>query len=191
MRGIASNVIMYARLMDYLAKKQEKYSRVDEMLGWDPISRAASGMIKMANAYDVLAKSLKNFGNSLNSISGEKAEILRRLTGNMAILSALDSTMFDSMMRVLEKRSSMFSSLLSADYDVTRKAASGQGGVKRGGGKAQIEKVGKYGTMQDQLDKVIDLLTALNVSTAQLDEFLSSQGYEDIPKPAEMGGESK
>ena len=193
MKGLSTNVLQYALLMNNLTKlqgKQGMLDKLDEALGLDPISKAARGMVKIASAYDQLAKSIRNFGNSLNSISGEKAEILRRLTGNMAILSALDSRMFDSMLRTLERRASMFSSLLSADAEIKGKAGGGgETGVKKGAGSnLQVEKTGKYGNMQQQLDQVIDLLKLLNASTSQLDEFLAEQGFKDPAKaPPEIG----
>jgi hypothetical protein len=194
MASLGKNIIGFVRIAKYLEiTNSSKNSFTDRVFGSDPISKAANGMIKIASAYDKLAKSVRNFGDSLNSINVEKAEILRRLTGNMAILSALDSRMFDSMLGTLERRASMFANLLSADLDVTKTSASGDSGVKKGGsgGSFKVEQTGKYGNMQQQLDKVIDLLAALNVSTSQLDEFLSSKGFTEPPKaPPELGTES-
>jgi hypothetical protein len=55
------------------------------MLGFDPISQTAKGMVKLAGAYDKLA-SLTKFGGALQSIDGDKVDMIRRLTGNLAVL---------------------------------------------------------------------------------------------------------
>mgnify|MGYP000542174249 CR=1 FL=1 len=60
MKSIASNVMTFAELANNLSKKQKGQSVLDEMLGLDPISRVAKGMVKIANAYDTLAKAVKN-----------------------------------------------------------------------------------------------------------------------------------
>jgi hypothetical protein len=42
-------------------------------------------MVKLAGAYDKLASSLTKFGGAL-SIDGDKVDMIRRLTGNLAVL---------------------------------------------------------------------------------------------------------
>ena len=71
-------------------------------------------MVKLAKAYDRLAKSLRNFGGAIKGMDGEKLKQFRGMTSNIAVLSALDSKMFDNMLTVLESRSSVFAKMLNA-----------------------------------------------------------------------------
>jgi hypothetical protein len=84
------------------------------MLGFDPISQTAKGMVKLAGAYDKLASSLTKFGGALQSIDGDKVDMIR-LTGNLAVLSAMNSQAFNSILTTLEDRSSVFSKILDGN----------------------------------------------------------------------------
>jgi hypothetical protein len=114
MKNLAPNILYYAKLSAMLRKEQGIGSFVKNMFFGDPISNVANGMVKLAKSYDKLAKSLRNFGGAIRGMDGEKLKQFRGMTANIAVLSALDSKMFDNMLTVLETRSSVFAKMLNA-----------------------------------------------------------------------------
>jgi len=173
----------YALLAKSLSLNSDKSSVMDEVLGLDPISRAASGMIKIASAYDKLASAIKGFSGALNSLDGGKVNMFRSLTGNLALLSAMDSNMFSNMLKVLESRSGVFANLLKQQ---AKAEGIGGKGVKTPGGAIQTTKAGdgkdggqpkdsKGETLLQKVDKMIILLSSMESvmgSEKTLDQYL-------------------
>ena len=164
----------------HLANKINKIKggNITSALGMDSISQTANGMIKLAGAYDKLATSLKKFSNSLKSIDDDKVSSIRRLTGNLAILAAMNKNNFESMMNTLEEKSSVFSKLISTGEDNKSKGTSVKGNTKVLAKKD--EKKSKYGSTSQQLDVVIDILTRIDVSTTSVDEYIASKGIRPL-----------
>jgi hypothetical protein len=185
----------YALLAKNLALVSKETSVMDDLLGNDPISKAAKGMVKIASAYDRLASAIKGFSGALNSLDGGKVNMFRSLTGNLALLSAMDSNMFSNMLKVLETRSGVFANLLK---EQVKTEGIGKKGVKAPGGSTiQTNKIGgtdgqprdsKGETQLQKLDKVIALLSDINSVTGtgkSLDNYLMSKqtaGSETIGK---------
>ena len=185
MKSVASNVMDYALLAKNLALVDKDSSIIDDFFGNDPISKAARGMIKIASAYDKLASAIKGFSGALNSLDGGKVNMFRSLTGNLALLSAMDSNMFSNMLKVLESRSGVFANLLK---DQAKAEGIGKKGVKAPGGSGAIQtnKIGGDGQLKDskgetqlqKLDKVIALLSSMESVTGfekTLDTYLKSK----------------
>jgi hypothetical protein len=175
MKGLASNVIDYANLAKSLTTTNEEMGGLKSMMGLDPMSQTVRGMVKLAGAYDKLATSLTKFGGALQSIDGGKVDMIRRLTGNLAILSAMNTQAFNSILTTLEDRSSVFSKLV--DGDITGGTQRVNVGDKKGTAVNTATKKtikSKYGDTHQQLDTVIDLLSNINNSTSSLDEYISS-----------------
>ena len=198
MKSVASNVMDYALLAKNLALVDKDSSIIDDFFGNDPISKAAKGMIKIASAYDKLASAIKGFSGALNSLDGGKVNMFRSLTGNLALLSAMDSNMFSNMLKVLETRSGVFANLLR---DQAKAEGIGKKGVKApGGGGSTIQTnktVGNDGQPKDsrgetqlqKLDKIIVLLSSMEAvvgSEKTLDSYLHNP-----PKESETIGKEK
>ena len=198
MKSVASNVTDYALLAKSLSLNSDKSSVMDEVLGLDPISRAASGMVKIASAYDKLASAIKGFSGALNSLDGGKVNMFRSLTGNLALLSAMDSNMFSTMLKVLESRSGVFANLLK---EQAKAEGIGKKGVKMPGSAIQTNKGGdgksdgqlkdgKGETQLQKLDKIIILLSSMETVMGfekSLDQYLQNptvtvKGSDDIGK---------
>ena len=183
MKNLAPNVLYYAKLSAMLQKEQGIGTFVKRMFMGDPISNVADGMVKLAKAYDKLAKSLRNFGGAIRGMDGEKLRQFRGMTANIAVLSALDSKMFDNMLTVLETRSSVFAKLLSAQAPSRERA-----GVKKNeDGHRGKEKKGKHGDSHHQMDILIEMMAVLISQIgngSNLDDFLQK-------KLSEKKGDSK
>jgi hypothetical protein len=178
MKSIASNVMTFAELANNLSKKQKGQSVLDEMLGLDPISRVAKGMVKIANAYDTLAKAVKNFSGAINGLNVGKLHEFRVLTGNLAMLSAMDSTMFSNMLKVLESRSGVFANMLQIQTAELGKrpavkAGAGATGVQsKKADESSYHKDAKGETQLQKLDKVILLLKTIKDEAQGINLYL-------------------
>lgn len=176
MSNLSKNVIGYADLAKRL-NTLDVTSPFKSMFGLDPISQAAKGMIKIAGAYDKLAVALKKFGTSLESIDETKVNLIRRLTGNLAVLAAMNQDSFANMMETLEKKASIFSKLVEVDNDRSRPVNVGEFKPQASVTSANKPK-SKHGETHQQLDTIIDLLSQINQSTGGLDEFIESRGKD-------------
>ena len=184
MKGIASNVMTFADLANNLGKKQKGQSAIDQMLGLDPISRVAKGMVKIANAYDTLAKAVKNFSGAINGLNVGKLQEFRVLTGNLAMLSAMDSNMFSNMLKVLESRSGVFANMLQIQTAELGKrpavkSGAGTGAVQSKKGDESYLKDAKGETQLQKLDKIYQVLVILKNEATGINEFLHNPKEEN------------
>ena len=176
-RNMATNIKDFAKLVRYLSKDDSLSTGVLSMFGLDPISRAAYGMNKMASAFDKLASSLNKFSSAIKSVDGQKVNMIRKLTGNIAILSSMDSKMFNNMMTVLERRGNVFSKLL----DSPRGGAGPSVGEKPGGGQREVwAKKPHQGPVDSKgesalhkLDRIAHLLDSINRNVDTVDDLVN------------------
>jgi hypothetical protein len=176
MSNVSKNILDYVNLSNSITG-MGMLSGVKSLIGMDPISQAARGMVKIAGAYDKLATALKKFGGALQSIDGTKVNLIRRLTGNLAVLAALNQNAFEDMMQTLEDKASVFSKLLDVDNEKTKRPSVGdkkEGVVATKGGTAKPKS--KYGDTHQQLDVIIGLLSKIDQSTSGVDEYIESKG---------------
>lgn len=176
MSNISKNILDYVNLSNSITG-MGMLSGVKSLIGMDPISQAARGMVKIAGAYDKLATALKKFGGALQSIDGTKVNLIRRLTGNLAVLADLNQNAFEDMMQTLEDKASVFSKLLDVDNEKTKRPSVGdkkEGVVATKGG--QVKPKSKYGDTHQQLDVIIGLLSKIDQSTSGVDEYIESKG---------------
>ena len=176
-KNLSSNILGFAALAKKLTDINKGSGLVKSLFGLDPVSQTANSMVKLANAYDKMATALRRFGGALASIDGKKVDVIRRLTGNMAVLAAMNEQAFSSMMNTLESKGSVFAQLLDADKTKTGPVV-GEGKGKKGVIEKVKPKTGKYGDSHQQLDIVIDLLNNINHNTSSLDDFLGKQGFK-------------
>jgi hypothetical protein len=180
-KNLSSNIIGFAKLGEKLTEINKGSGLLKTAFGLDPVSRTANSMVKLASAYDKMSNALRRFGGALASIDAQKVDVIRRLTGNMAVLAAMNEQAFNSMMNTLENKGSVFAQLLDTDKTKTNGPVVGEGKGKKGGTAENIKPKGKYGETHQQLDIMIDLLNNINHNTSSLDDFLAKQGFSADP----------
>ena len=169
MSNVSKNVLDYVKLANSITG-MGMLNGVKSLFGMDPISQAAHGMIKIAGAYDKLATALKKFGGALQSIDGTKVNLIRRLTGNLAVLAALNQNAFEDMMQTLENKASVFSKLLDVDNEKTKRPSVGdkkEGAITTKGGPVKPKR-----DIHTQLEDILTQLKAINQSTSGVDEYI-------------------
>jgi hypothetical protein len=189
MKNLSKNVMDYAKLANYLTSTNKNsgfFSGVKSLLGLDPISQAARGMITIAGAYDKLATSLRKFGGALSSIDGKKVNLIRNLTGNLAVLASMNQDNLENMMKTLEERASVFSKLVEYDGTKTKRPAVGDKKAApttpgKPGGKPKMD-------THAQLDMIIQLLSNINQTTVSLDQHITGASEGNVQTKSVAGG---
>ena len=189
MKNLSKNVMDYAKLANYLTSTNKNsgfFSGVKSLLGLDPISQAARGMVTIAGAYDKLATSLKKFGGALSSIDGNKVNLIRKLTGNLAVLAAMNQDNLENMMKTLEERASVFSKLVEYDGAKSKRPTVGD---KKVGPTAPVKPGGKSKMdTHAQLDMIIQLLGSINQTTMTLDQHVTGASEGKVQTKSVVGG---
>lgn len=105
-QSMSENIREYVELLNYLKTKNvTAFSFVDTL-------SITYGLSQISQGYDKLSKSIKLLGNSLNSIDMDKLNNLKSLTGNIVLLSLMDSDQFEKMMTAFENKSGIFVKLM-------------------------------------------------------------------------------
>ena len=142
----------------------------------NPVSSVSSGMIELAKSFDMLARSLNRFSSSIKSIDAQKINMIRKLTANIAILSAMDARMFNNMLRVLETRGGVFAKLLDVENRQSDIRARSNVGDRPGGSKESVWKKKtvdqgprdeKGETALTKLDRIADILKKVAKNTEE------------------------
>ena len=187
MDSLKNNIMKYLNLTNSIVA-QGKGGALDtlrNLTGMDPVSQTAKGMLKIAAAYDKLAQSLEKFGNSLQMIDGTKVNLIRRLTGNLAVLAAMDSDALDRMMQTLEERASVFSKFVEVEKARTNRPTVGENKGRTTTGAATAGKGPTKMSTNEQLDKIIEILSRIDTSTSTIDDYITSVTDGNI-KPTEL-----
>jgi len=176
MKNMSLNMKYYFEMIDFLNKSNKKTSKDAKSASVSiSVDNVATGIYKLSNAYDKLSQSITKFSKSINQLDPKSVNLFRGMTANIAMLSALDSKMFDNMLQVLESRSSVFAKLLAEQagknkqYSESKKPSTLKSKVMISN---KIEdKKGKYGTNQDQMDVMIELLAYIYKNFAKDSKF--------------------
>jgi hypothetical protein len=104
MDTISNSIKKYIDLSEYLATKGMGISSLD-MIG------VVFGMSSMASAYYQLAESVSKLTSSMKDLDLDKLNALKSLSGNIVLMSLIDSSQFGQMMDTLEDKSNIISGL--------------------------------------------------------------------------------
>ena len=153
MKSVSSNLFYYMAVAKKLQSKQSGLnSFMKGMSKGDPMSNMASGMIKLANAYNKLASSIIKMGGAMNSINDKKLSQMQRI----------------SQLRMSGDSKGRFSSIGSTTMGGGGSSTTTSGNMvsvqTNSKNTKPVEKVrqGKHGDIHTQNDKIIELLKELN-----------------------------
>ena len=152
----------------------------------DPISKAADGIAKLSIAYTKLANSLGKFSGVINTLDVDKLTAFKSLTGNLALLSMMDSELFSSMLDTLEERAGTFTDIVK-DFEKQQAETPGTTvGKKPGGGAVATDKKSDSAVLGEKLDRIAASLADIQTvvgSSGSLKSYMDSLGKE-----ANIGG---
>ena len=153
MKSVSSNLFYYMAVAKKLQSQQGGLgSMIKNALGGDPMTNMARGMILLANAYDKLASSITKMGNAMNNINEKKLSQMERMSqintksGSKGVFSSGAAPTAAS----------------AASSNVMRSVNTNPINSKSTKQNVEKAKVGKYGDIVAQNDKIIDMLKELN-----------------------------
>lgn len=111
--------------------------------GKNPLVSAVSNIEKLAQSFDKLGSSMKNFSQSIKTLDTEKLAAIKSLSSNVILMSLMNPEQFDAMLSKLEERSGVFADLMKDVQD--KKGAS----AKTSGAPGTGQKVAGGGSMTD------------------------------------------
>jgi hypothetical protein len=123
MKNLTSNVISYVALAKFVDGNlpSGKGGVAGAISGFlfgeestkNPMDRVIDGMVKLGVAYNMLSKSISNFGNAINGIDAEKLSTIRAFTSNVILMSFMDPGAFEEMLDKLEKKAGLFTDIIN------------------------------------------------------------------------------
>ena len=128
-------------------------------------ANSTSGLSKLAEGYEKLSKGVKSLGNALGSIDMEKIEALNRISGNIILMSLMDSDQFESMMDALEEKAGIFVKVIDElQGEAEKSAKSSNYPVRNIGGRGGSE----TSALEQKMDQLIANTTnlAANIGAA-------------------------
>lgn len=139
MKNLTSNVISYVALAKFVdgnlpSGKGGVVGAISGLLLGEestknPMDRVIDGMVRLGVAYNMLSKSISNFGNAINGIDAEKLSTIRAFTSNVILMSFMNPDAFEEMLDKLEEKAGVFTDIISdmnaATDDKNKKSVSG------------------------------------------------------------------
>jgi hypothetical protein len=104
MDTISNSIKKYIDLSEYLATKGMGVSSLGMI-------SVVFGMSSMASAYYELAESVSKLTHSMKDLDLDKLNALKSLSGNIVLMSLIDSSQFEQMMDTLENKSNIITGL--------------------------------------------------------------------------------
>ena len=156
MKSVSSNLFYYMAVANKLKSSQGGLgSFIKGVIMGDPMANMANGMILLAKAYDKLASSITKMGSAMNNINDKKLSQMERMS---RINTKTDSKgAFSSV-------GSAVGSAAGSAANAMRSAVNINPGNSKSTKSTSIEKpkLGKYGDIHAQNDKIIEMLKELN-----------------------------
>jgi hypothetical protein len=169
-KKMSGNIMDYHNLINSLNDKKT----VKGLFHANPITQATEGMVKIANAYDRLSRSIKNFSNAINTLNPIKVRDFNNITRNLSLISAMDASMYNRMLSVLEKRSGVFSKIGESNNRITPLEGIKSTKTTKDDNRLvkQPYKDSKGHTSMDKFDRMINLLEMNLAETKTINEYL-------------------
>ena len=146
MDTISNSIRKYIDLSEYLATKGMGISSLG-MIG------VVFGMSSMASAYYELAESVSKLTRSMKDLDLDKLNALKSLSGNIVLMSLIDSSQFEQMMDTLENKSNIITGLFDNIF---------------GSGNAENANVTSVGSKGKNNDDIYNVLNSMNSNLAQI-----------------------
>ena len=155
MKSVSSNLFYYMAVANKLKSSQGGLgSFIKGAIMGDPMTNMANGMILLSKAYDKLASSITKMGSAMNNINDKKLSQMERMS---RINTKTDSR------GVFSSVGGAIGSAVGSAANAMRSAVN-INPVNSKSTKSSTERVklGKYGDIHAQNDKIIDMLRELN-----------------------------
>ena len=178
MKKMANNIFYYMAISDKLRKNTSMKTLLKNAAFGDPISNIASSMTKLAIAYDKMGNSLMKFGRAVNQLDEKKVKIFKGLSNNM--ISRGEKGLGESVSGAIGGVVSGVGGLVSGALGGLTSLVTPKSDKKTS--KKDREHVGKYGNMNQQMDKLIETVMVLTSNTKSLEKFIQEKLGDNTSK---------
>jgi hypothetical protein len=177
--GLSSNIKSYIEIIDYL--KGKDYADYTFNLG---IFGITSGMARLADDYEKLAKGVGKFGKALDGINMEKLNALNMMSGSIVLMSLMDSDQFEKMMDALESKAGIFVKTINMLQEEGAEAFSKNLNIPTKGGKNNevLEVLKEIKTNTDNLGSLSQIPAAIRSLKTGLDSLISELKHDSMSR---------
>ena len=178
MKKMSKNIFYYMAISDKLRQSTSMKTLLKNAAFGDPISNIASSMTKLAIAYDKMGNSLMKFGRAVNQLDEKKVKMFKGLSNNMisrgekglgASGGASGGVIGGVIGGVVGGALGGLTSLVTPKSD--KKTS-----------KKDKDHTGRYGNINQQLDKLIETVMVLNSNTKSLEKFIQEKLSDNTSK---------
>jgi uncharacterized protein YukE len=179
MKKMSKNIFYYMAISDKLKQNTSMKTLLKNAAFGDPISNIASSMTKLAIAYDKMGNSLMKFGRAVNQLDEKKVKMFKGLSNNMINRGekGLGESVSGALGTVISGAGNLVGGVLGGLTSLVAPKAD-----KRNIGKKEKESKGKYGNMNQQMDKLIETVMLLTSNTKSLEKFIQEKLSDNTSK---------
>ena len=179
MKKMSKNIFYYMAISDKLRQNTSMKTLLKNAAFGDPISNIASSMTKLAIAYDKMGNSLMKFGRAVNQLDEKKVKMFKGLSNNMINRGekGLGESVSGALGTVISGAGNLVGGVLGGLTSLVAPKAD-----KRNTGKKEKESKGKYGNMNQQMDKLIETVMLLTSNTKSLEKFIQEKLSDNTSK---------
>jgi hypothetical protein len=176
MKNMSSNIFYYMEIANKLTKETSMKSLLKNAVFGDPISNIATSMMKLAIAYDKMGSSLMRFNRAVNQLDEKKINTFKGLNSNMISRGekGLGASVGGAVGSVVSGAGNLVGGVLNSLTSLITPKSD-----KRSNAPKKEETKGKYGTMNQQMDKLVDIMKQLTENTKSLEKFIQEKLNED------------
>ena len=179
MKKMSKNIFYYMAISDKLRQNTSMKTLLKNAAFGDPISNIASSMTKLAIAYDKMGNSLMKFGRAVNQLDEKKVKMFKGLSNNMINRGekGLGESVSGALGTVISGAGNLVGGVLGGLTSLVTPKAD-----KRNAGKKEKESKGKYGNVNQQMDKLIETVMLLTSNTKSLEKFIQEKLSDNTSK---------
>ena len=177
--------------IDTYIKLSNKISESD--IDYDGIKDFSDGMVRLANAYEKLSKSLGSLNSQLSQVDIERMTMLKNLSGSIVMLSLMDSDQFESMMDALESKAKIFVDVIKDTNESVNsepKAPISANKTIKTQTPAIKTKLAVSNNENDTMEKLLSGISSLNASVSSINNIVNGtiKEYMDKKKISDKKG---
>jgi hypothetical protein len=177
--SISGNIKSYVDIIKYL-----KDNGYDDDFNFGSLLGISSGIARLADDYNLLAKGVKNLNSELNKINIEKLNALNMMSGSIVLMSLMDSDQFEKMMDALEEKAGIFVKTINMLQEGGETTASKTLNVPTKGGKNNeiLEVLNNIKTNTDNLATLNQIPAAIRSLKTGLDNLISELKHDTMSR---------
>jgi hypothetical protein len=167
MRSLAGNVSYYLGMVKKISKAQ-KDGAMNSMLFGDPVVKLADGMVRLAVAYEKMASALVKFNAAVSNIDEKKLKSYKTINSMAMPKKGVGERLGDAVGETITGVGNLVGGALNRLSSVVTPGANKDDAKK-------YRPKGKYGDMNEQMDKLIEVMMSLKMDTKQLDKYITER----------------